>query len=48
MGGALRGGRGDLQKCDYPIQGLIQIVKLPNPRADPDCKITQSPIPLGC
>ena len=25
------GGRGDLQKCDYPIQGRIQIVKLPNP-----------------
>ena len=28
---------GDLQKCDYPIQGRIQIVK-----------ITQSSVPLGC
>ena len=30
-GGAQRGGTGDLQKCDYPIQGRVQIVKLPNP-----------------
>jgi len=22
---------GDLQKCDYPIQGRVQIVKLTNP-----------------
>ena len=29
-GGAQRGGRGDLQKSDYPIQGRVQIVKLPN------------------
>ena len=34
---AQRGGRGVLQKCDYPIQGRGL-----------DCKITQSPIPLGC
>ena len=25
------GGRGDLQKCDYSIQGRVQIVKLLNP-----------------
>ena len=24
------GRRGDLQKCDYPIQGRVQIVKLTN------------------
>ena len=23
--------KGDLQKCDYPIQERVQIVKLPNP-----------------
>ena len=27
-GGAQRVGRGDLQKCDYSIQGQVQIVKL--------------------
>ena len=31
------GGRGDLQKCDYSIQGRAV-----------NCKITQSPMPLGC
>ena len=30
-GGAQRGGRGDFQKCDYLIQGRVQIVKLSNP-----------------
>ena len=25
-----RGGRGDLQKCDYPIQRRVQIMKLSN------------------
>jgi hypothetical protein len=30
-GGAQRGGRGDLQKCDYPIHGRVQIVKLIKP-----------------
>ena len=29
--GPQRGGRGDLQKCDYPIQERVQIVKLFNP-----------------
>ena len=35
--GAKRDGRGDLQKCDYPIQ--VQAI---------NCKITQSPMSLGC
>jgi hypothetical protein len=30
-GGVQRGGREDLQKCDYSIQGRVQIVKLLNP-----------------
>ena len=30
-GGVQKGERRDLQKCDYPIQGWVQIVKLPNP-----------------
>ena len=32
-GGAQGRGRGDLQKCDYPIEGRIQIVKLSHPHA---------------
>ena len=36
-GEAHGGGRGDLQKCDYPIQ--VQAI---------NCKITQSPMSLGC
>ena len=30
-GGAHGRGRENLQKCDFPIQGWVQIVKLPNP-----------------
>ena len=36
-GGAQEGGRGDLQKCDYPIQGRVV-----------NCKITQSHMLSGC
>jgi len=30
-GRGAEGWEGDLQKCDYPIQGRVQIVKLTNP-----------------
>ena len=30
------------------VGGGFAKVWLPNPKADPDCKINQSPIPLGC
>ena len=48
-GGAQRGGRGDLQKCDYTIQGRVQIVKLPNPPYPLDVDpITQIEVSIVC
>ena len=39
-GGAQGRGRGDLQKCDYPIQGRVQIVKL----LHPPCRLDVDPM----
>ena len=38
--GGRRGWEGDLEKCDYPIQGRVQIVKL----SHPPCLLDVDPI----
>ena len=47
--GAQRRVRGDLQKCDYPIQGRVQIVKLSNPPCPLDIDpTTQIEVSIVC
>ena len=42
-------GEGDLQKCDYSIQGRVQIVKLPNPLYPlDDDPMTQIEVSIVC
>ena len=41
-------GSTKLRRCSVRWEGGFAKVWLPNPRADPDCKITQFSMPLGC
>ena len=48
-GRAQRGGKENLQKCDYTIQGRVQIVKLPNPLYPLDVDpMTQIEVSIVC